>query len=53
MNLKNCMEEVVGKKFQVEYHPLPGDDPKVRRPDISLAKERLNWEPKVDIKEGI
>jgi UDP-glucuronate decarboxylase len=33
--------------------PLPGDDPKQRRPDITLAKELLNWEPKMDIDLGI
>lgn len=34
-------------------NPLPGDDPKQRRPDITLAKKLLNWEPKMDIDEGI
>lgn len=35
------------------YKDLPGDDPKQRQPDITLAKELLNWEPKMDIDEGI
>jgi len=38
---------------QISYHPLPVDDPKQRRPDISLAKNLLQWEPKVDRKEGL
>ena len=35
------------------YKPLPGDDPKKRKPDISLAKELLGWEPKVPLAEGL
>lgn len=35
------------------YHPLPADDPKVRKPDISLAKKLLGWEPKVSRQEGL
>jgi dTDP-glucose 4,6-dehydratase len=37
----------------IEFRPLPQDDPKVRRPDISRARELLNWEPKVDRHEGL
>ena len=35
------------------YKPLPGDDPKRRRPDITLAKEVLNWEPSIVLSEGL
>lgn len=35
------------------YEPLPSDDPQQRKPDISLAKNMLNWEPKVSLKEGL
>lgn len=35
------------------FKPLPGDDPKKRKPDITLAKELLNWEPKVPLQEGL
>ena len=45
--------EAVGVKTQIENKPLPEDDPKVRRPDISRAKKLLNWEPKVSLKEGL
>jgi UDP-glucuronate decarboxylase len=34
-------------------HPLPQDDPRRRRPDISLAKEALNWEPRIPLREGL
>jgi dTDP-glucose 4,6-dehydratase len=40
-------------KSQVVYKPLPQDDPKVRRPDISRARKLLGWEPKVDRHEGL
>jgi dTDP-glucose 4,6-dehydratase len=44
---------LVGGKSQIVFKPLPADDPKVRQPDISLARQALNWEPKVDRKEGL
>ena len=45
--------DAVGVEIQIENKPLPEDDPKVRRPDISRAKKLLNWEPKVSLKEGL
>jgi dTDP-glucose 4,6-dehydratase len=51
------LAELVGKTTgiipKVEYLPLPQDDPKMRRPDISLAKAKLNWEPKIQLEEGL
>jgi UDP-glucuronate decarboxylase len=49
-------EEVIrltGSKSKIVYQPLPGDDPQKRRPDISKAKEILNWEPLVSLEEGL
>ena len=43
----------VGVELRVEHKPLPEDDPKVRRPDISRAKKLLNWEPQVSLTEGL
>jgi len=40
-------------KSHIEFLPLPGDDPKQRKPDISKAKNILNWEPKIQLKEGL
>jgi len=40
-------------KSQIINKPLPQDDPKQRKPDIALAKEKLNWEPKVNLEEGL
>jgi dTDP-glucose 4,6-dehydratase len=43
---------ICGSKSEIVFKPLPVDDPKVRRPDITKAKEVLGWEPKVDLDEG-
>ncbi len=45
--------ETVETKSEIEFKPLPADDPKIRQPNITLAKERLGWEPKVAFEEGI
>jgi UDP-glucuronate decarboxylase len=37
----------------IEFYPVPSDDPKVRKPDITLAKEKLGWEPNVALEEGL
>ncbi len=44
---------LTGSSSIIEQHPLPTDDPKVRRPDISKARERLQWEPEVSLEEGL
>jgi len=45
--------EITGSKSKIVYESLPVDDPKVRRPDISKARELLGWEPKVGLREGL
>jgi dTDP-glucose 4,6-dehydratase len=45
--------EVTGSRSPITYGPLPQDDPKQRCPDISLARELLGWEPKVDLRTGL
>ncbi len=47
------LELLPESKSRLAYRPLPGDDPKKRKPDISLAKELLGWEPKVPLAEGL
>ena len=44
---------VTGARSKVAFKPLPQDDPKQRRPDITLARNRLKWEPKVPLSEGL
>jgi dTDP-glucose 4,6-dehydratase len=45
--------ELTGSKSELAYRPLPQDDPQVRQPDITKARKLLNWEPKVDLDEGL
>ncbi len=45
--------ELTNSKSEIIYKELPSDDPMQREPDISLAKEKLNWEPKVSLEEGL
>jgi UDP-glucuronate decarboxylase len=44
---------LTGSKSELIYQSLPADDPRQRKPDISLAKEKLGWEPKVQLNEGL
>jgi len=56
ITLQEFAEEVVslvGNNVKIVYEPLPQDDPKQRKPDISKAKEILGWQPLVDRKEGL
>jgi dTDP-glucose 4,6-dehydratase len=56
MTIKQIAEtiiEMTGSTSKVIYQPLPEDDPKVRRPDITRARTLLGWEPKVDLREGL
>ena len=45
--------ELTGSSSRIAFKPLPQDDPKVRRPDITRAREVLGWEPKVPVEEGL
>jgi dTDP-glucose 4,6-dehydratase len=45
--------ELTGSSSKIVHRPLPVDDPKVRQPDITRAREKLGWEPKVDLEEGL
>ncbi len=45
--------ELTGSKSQIVFEPLPQDDPKIRQPDITLARERLGWEPRYSRREGL
>ena len=51
--LAEIVVDVVNSPSEVEFHPLPVDDPTQRRPDITRAKELLGWEPEVELREGI
>ena len=53
LQLAELVLKKVGGKSKITHLPLPSDDPKQRRPDITLAKETLGWEPKVPLEDGI
>ncbi|HVG72120.1 MAG TPA: hypothetical protein VM819_14480, partial [Vicinamibacterales bacterium] len=44
---------LIGSRSRIVYRPLPVDDPRQRRPDITRARTLLNWEPKVGLEEGL
>ena len=50
---EETLRQLPESKSKLVYRPLPSDDPKRRKPDITLAKELLNWEPKIPLKEGL
>jgi dTDP-glucose 4,6-dehydratase len=45
--------ELTGSRSSIVYRPLPEDDPKVRQPDIGLARRLLGWEPQVALEDGL
>lgn len=49
----NAVLAVTGSKSAIRYEPLPTDDPKQRRPDITKARQLLGWEPKIGLEEGL
>src|SRR5829696_1381140 len=56
ISLKDFAEEIIaltGNNVKIIYKPLPADDPKQRKPDITKAKEILGWEPKIERAEGL
>ncbi len=56
LSIRELAEKIIrmiGSKSKLIYQPLPGDDPKKRKPDISLVKEKLNWTPSTSLEEGL
>jgi nucleoside-diphosphate-sugar epimerase len=53
LDFANKILEITEAKSQIITKPLPVDDPRVRKPDISRATKLLGWEPKVDFESGI
>ena len=47
------IRDLTGTSSEIVFRPLPMDDPKVRQPDITKARTRLGWEPKVSLAEGL
>jgi len=53
LELAKLVIELTGSASKIVYEPLPGDDPKQRRPDIGLAREKLGWEPQIPLRAGL
>lgn len=53
LELAQLVLKLTGSNSKIIYRPLPHDDPKQRRPDITLAKEQLDWEPTIFLEEGL
>ena len=53
LELAKLVKELTRSSSEIEFYPFPKDDPPRRKPDITKAKKILNWEPKVELKEGL
>jgi UDP-glucuronate decarboxylase len=53
LQLAELVLKKIGGRSKITFHPLPGDDPKQRRPDITLAKAELGWQPKISLEDGL
>jgi dTDP-glucose 4,6-dehydratase len=53
MEFARRIQELTGADREIEFQPLPEDDPKMRRPNIDKARTVLGWEPKVPLAEGL
>jgi dTDP-glucose 4,6-dehydratase len=53
LELAELLIEVTGSRSEIVHEALPQDDPAVRRPDVSRARELLGWEPTVELREGL
>jgi UDP-glucuronate decarboxylase len=53
LELAEKVIELIGSKSRIIFRPLPGDDPRKRQPDTSLAKKELSWEPRIPLTEGL
>lgn len=53
LELAEAVVEVTGSRSEIVHEPLPTDDPQVRQPDITLARQLLGWEPEVELREGL
>jgi dTDP-glucose 4,6-dehydratase len=53
LELAQTVIDVTGSRSEIVFEALPTDDPQVRQPDISLARDLLGWEPTIDLREGL
>lgn len=53
LDLAKIIKKMTGSKSNIIHKDLPQDDPRKRKPDLNLAKEKLNWQPKISLEEGL
>ena len=53
LDFAKTIQKLTGTKSEIVFRPLPVDDPKVRQPDITKARTKLGWEPKVKLEDGL
>ncbi len=53
LEFANAIRRLTGTRSEIVFRPLPVDDPRVRQPDITKARELLNWEPRVSLEDGL
>ncbi|HZA14236.1 MAG TPA: GDP-mannose 4,6-dehydratase, partial [Myxococcaceae bacterium] len=53
LEFAEAVRKAAGGGGRIAFRPIPGDDPRQRRPDITRARERLGWEPKVSLADGL
>jgi nucleoside-diphosphate-sugar epimerase len=53
LHLAQQIIQLTGSRSEIVFEPLPPDDPKVRRPDTTLAERVLDWRPRVPVEEGL
>ncbi len=53
LEFAGIIQDVIDRKCEIKYEPLPADDPKTRQPDITKARQLLGWEPRIPLEEGL
>lgn len=53
LDIAKIVIQLTRSRSEITFHPLPADDPKVRRPDISRARTLLGWEPQVELEDAL
>ena len=53
LQLAQIIIKLTKSNSKIEFQPLPSDDPAQRKPDISLAQDKLGWSPKIDLENGL
>jgi dTDP-glucose 4,6-dehydratase len=53
LEMADLIRQITGTRSEIVYQPLPEDDPKVRQPDITTARNQLGWEPQVDVRDAL